>query len=277
MFCTKCGANIPDDSSFCPQCGESFAAAPAAVAVAPVATAPVTQPGLSAKKRGLSKKEFLKTEASAGVKLANKLTLAVFAMVLVLVLLATITVNTISIVDLPIVQMTVPEEEREELMDIVDEADNTMKEFEEALDRIKERYDDESFRRAEDVVDKWEKLSDKFSLSNAIALVDATHDLSTELADELDMKSDIENLEDISQTLRIVRIITYAFGVVIALLALWAATRKKTSLSVACILLSVPVYGLLSSLVLAGLLFVAFVAMAVCTSRVNKAWKKAAI
>lgn len=51
MFCTQCGAKIPDQSKFCPECGAALASASAAVAPIPVVTsaqpAPA-EPSLSA-------------------------------------------------------------------------------------------------------------------------------------------------------------------------------------------------------------------------------------
>lgn len=51
MFCRKCGANIPDDSQFCPKCGVTVVVPP--VTSAPpsedvVAGAPALKPGSSA-------------------------------------------------------------------------------------------------------------------------------------------------------------------------------------------------------------------------------------
>ena len=45
-FCTKCGANIPDQATFCQQCGAAQTATPG-VAPPPVATYSSTQSGLS--------------------------------------------------------------------------------------------------------------------------------------------------------------------------------------------------------------------------------------
>jgi Domain of unknown function (DUF4190)/zinc-ribbon domain len=37
MFCSNCGANVPDTSAFCPQCGKSAAPAPSAQTAEPSA------------------------------------------------------------------------------------------------------------------------------------------------------------------------------------------------------------------------------------------------
>ncbi|MBQ3202701.1 MAG: zinc ribbon domain-containing protein [Clostridia bacterium] len=281
MFCPKCGANIADDSTFCGHCGCALTAtaAPAApvAPAAPAAVAPVAQSGLSAKKRGLSKKEFLSTEAAPGVRMAGKLSLAFFAVILVLILLATITVNTIAVVDLPIIKMAVDDSERDDLIDSVEVADETMEEMEELLEEIEDEFGSKAARQAKKVVNKWEKATRKLSLANLIGVVDATHSLANDVSDKLGMNEEIEALEEVSKILKIVRVVTYAVGIVIALLALWAATAKKTGLCVLGILLYVPACALLSSVLLAVLIFVAFVALAVCTSKVNKAWKKAAV
>ena len=269
MFCPNCGNNIPDDSAFCGHCGTSFAAA------APVATA--TVPGVSAKQRGLSKKQFLATEAAPGVKAAGKIALGVFAAILALILLATITLNTISVVDLPIIKMAVDESEREELTDMMDEGADVLDEFDDLLEEIEEKFGSKTARQAKRMVNKYEKLIRKFSLANTIAAVEAAHDLSTDAAEKLCLKGEIEELEELVKILKTVRTVIYIFGVVIALLALWAATKKAVFPCVLGILLSAPIYCLLASVLLGILIIVAFIVLAVFCSKVNKAWKKVAI
>lgn len=52
MFCTKCGANIPDDAAVCPQCGASTGSAQTAGAntVPPQPAAPLTDDEMVAKR-----------------------------------------------------------------------------------------------------------------------------------------------------------------------------------------------------------------------------------
>jgi hypothetical protein len=271
MFCPNCGNNIPDDSAFCGHCGTSFAAA------APVATAAAPVPGTSAKQRGLSKKQFLATEAAPGVKAVSKIALGVFAAILALILLATITLNTISVVDLPIIKMAVDESEREELVDSMDEASDSMEKMEDALEEIEEELGSKAARQAKKVINKWEKVVRKLSLANLITVVDATHNLADDVSDKLGMDNEIEELEEIAKILKTVRTVIYIFGVVIALLALWAAAGKAVFPCVLGILLSAPVYCLLASVLLGILIVVAFIVLAVFCSKVNKAWKKVAI
>lgn len=275
MFCPNCGNNIPDNSAFCGYCGTAFAAAPAP---APVATAAYgyAQPGTSAKQRGLSKKQFLDTEAAPEVKQAGKLTTVMFAVIAVLILAATITVNTISIVNLPIIKMAVPEREREAMTDSMDNVADVMDEFDDLLDEIKDEYGNKAFRQAKKVVNKWEKAIRKLSLANLIAVVDSTHDLADGIADKLNLDDDIEDLEDIAKILKTVRAVTYIFGIAIVLLTLLVAVKKITGLGVLCILLYVPVCCLLSSVLLGILILVSFIVLMVFTSKVNKAWKRVA-
>ena len=271
MFCPNCGNNIPDDSAFCGHCGTSFAA------TAPVATAAAPVPGTSAKQRGLSKKQFLATEAAPGVKAASKIALGVFAAILALILLATITLNTISVVDLPIIKMAVDESEREELTDIMDEGADVIDEFDDLLEEIEEEFGSKTARQAKKMVNKYEKMIRKFSLANTIAAVEAAHDLSTDAAEKLDLKGEIEELEELVKILKTVRTVIYIFGVVIALLALWAAAGKAVFPCVLGLLLGGIVYCLLASVLLGILIVVAFIVLAVFCSKVNKAWKKVAI
>lgn len=278
MFCPHCGKSIPDNSAFCGYCGASFAAAPVeapvATQVAPVAPA---APGLSAKQRGLSKKQFLATEAAPAVQKAGKLAMITFAAVLALILVATITLNTISVVNLPIIKMAVDENEREEMLDSMDEASDAVEEMDELLEEIEEEFGIKAARQAKKVVKKWENVVRKLSLANLIAVVDATHALADDVSDKLGMDGEIEELEEVAQILKTVRTVIYIFGVVIALLALWAAAKKAVFPCVLGILLSAPVYCLLASVPLGLLLIVAFIVLAVFCSKVNKAWKTAAV
>lgn len=277
MFCPNCGNNIPDDSAFCGNCGANLSAPAAAPApVAPVATVAAPIPGTSAKQRGLSKKQFLATEAAPAVKAASKIALGVFAAILALILLATITLNTISVVDLPIIKMAVDESEREELVDSMDEASDAMEEMEDVLEEIEEEFGSKAARQAKKVINKWEKVVRKLSLANLITVVDATHNLADDVSDKLGMDNEIEELEEVAKILKTVRTVIYIFGVVIALLALWAATRKAVFPCVLGILLSAPVYCLLASVLLGILIVVAFIVLAVFCSKVNKAYKHVA-
>ncbi len=276
MFCPHCGANIADNSSFCGHCGATVGAAPAAP-VMPVAApaVAVAQPGLSAKQRGLSKKQFLATEAAPGVKAASKIAMIVFAVIAALILLATFLTNTIAVVDLPIIKMAVDESERDEMVDSMNVADETMDEMENLLDEIEDEFGSKTARQAKKVVNKWEKATRQLSLANLIAVVDATHGLADEASDKLGMDDEMEVLEEISKILKVIRTVTYACALLIILLALWAAAAKKTGLCVLGIILYVPACALLSNVALAAAIFVAFVVLAVFTSKVNKAWKKA--
>ena len=277
MFCPNCGNNIPDNSVFCGNCGTNLSAPAAAAPVAPVAVAAPGVPGLSAKQRGLKKKQFLATEAAPGVKAAAKIALGVFAAILALILVATMTLNTISVVDLPIIKMAVDESEREELVDSMDEAADAMDEMEDLLDEIEDEFGAKAARQAKQVVNKWEKVVRKLSLANLISVVDATHKLAGDVSDKLGMDNEIEELEEVAKILKTVRTVIYVFGVVIALLALWAATRKAIFPCVLGILLSAPIYCLLASVVVGLAIVVAFIVLAVFCGKVNKAWKNPAI
>lgn len=293
MFCPHCGKNIPDNSAFCGICGANLSAPAAPVAapaapvapveapVAPVATvaAPIpVEQRLTAKQRNMSKKQFLNADGvPANIKAAGKTALGVFAAILALILLATMTLNTINIVNLPIIKMVVEESEREAMTDSMDVAADAMDEMEDVLEEIEEEFGSKTARQAKKVVNKWEKVIRKMSLANLIAVVDATNDLAGDVSDKLGMDGEIEELEEIAKILKTVRTVIYVFGVIIALLALWAATKKAIFPCVLGILLSAPVYCLLASVLLGIAIVVAFIVLAVFCSKVNKAWKKVAI
>lgn len=281
MFCPKCGTNNPDNSTFCGSCGYALAEAPAATYAPAAAYAPVIPvadipSGLSAKNRGLSKKQFLATEAAPAVKNAGKIAMGVFAAILALILLATLILNNISVMNLPIIKMTASEADRDELLDSMDNTSAAMDEMDSVLDEIEDEYGSKTARDAKKVIQKWEKVDNKPSLSNLISLVNATHNLSDDVSDKLGMDDNAEALEEIAKLLKTVRTITYIFGIVIALLALWAATKKAVGPCVLGILLSAPVYCLLTNALLGIAIIVAFIVLAVFCSKVNKAWKTAA-
>ena len=276
MFCPKCGANNPDNSPFCGSCGCALAEAPVA-AYEPAIPITDLQSGLSAKERGLSKKQFLATEAAPAVKSAGKIAMGVFAAILALILLATITLNNISVVNLPIVKMSVGEADRNELLDSMDNGSDTMDEMDDMLEEIEDEFGSKAARDAEKLVKKWENAVRKLSLSNLISLVNTANNLADDVSDKLGMDDSITELEAMAELLKSVRTITYVFGIVIALLALWAATKKAVGPCVLGILLSAPVYCLLSNVLLGIAIIVAFVVLAVFCSKVNKAWKTAAV
>src|SRR4029077_16036718 len=45
LFCSKCGATIPDESTYCMKCGQTTYAAGGAIAIAPAAAGAVGIPG----------------------------------------------------------------------------------------------------------------------------------------------------------------------------------------------------------------------------------------
>ena len=271
MFCPNCGNNIPDDSAFCGHCGTSFAAA------APVATAPApVEQRLTARRRALSKKQFRATEAAPAVKAAGKIALGVFAAILALILLATITVNTINLVNLPIIKMSVEEHEREAMLDSMEDAADELEDAEDRLDEIKDEHGNKVFRQAKGFVKALEKTTRKFSLTNVINLMTTYQKMADDVAEKLNIDDDMDELDEIVKVLKTVRTVTYIFGIVIALLALWAAAGKAVLPCVLGIILSVPVYCLLASVLLGILIFVAFIVLAVFCSKVNKAYKHVA-
>ena len=94
------------------------------------------------------------------------------------------------------------------------------------------------------------------------------------VGDMLGLESVVKGAQDITKIFKVVRILIYGFGALIILLTLWAATARKTGLCILCIILFCPLCAMLSNVLLAVGCFAMFVALAVTTSIVNKAWKK---
>lgn len=264
MNCPNCQAPIPEGTKFCTSCG------------APIA---VEEPKLSAKQRGVKKAQFLKTEAAPAVKKMAKASLIVFAVIVALILIATVNTNSMSMLDLPVVILTADEDEREELQDQLENAGDELNDLDDVLEQIEDEYDSKTVKSTEKFIEKIQDAARKTSLNSIITMVNACEDFVDEVDEEIVEKMDIEDaLEDIREVasiLEVIRAVIYIFGIIVILLALWAALSKITWLSIFCLILYTPVCALLSSILIAVLVFVAFIALAVTTSRVNKAWKRA--
>jgi small-conductance mechanosensitive channel len=234
---------------------------------------------LSAKKRGLKKSEFLKKEASPAVKKAASASLVIFAVLAVLVATATVITNSIAVFDLPIVSMAIDADDRDELEDELDAAADKLEDVDDLLEEIEEEYGKDVFKKTKKVINSIENATRKMSLNNVIALFNTYEDwvdeIDEDVAEKVGLNEVIEEVEEVSSILKIVRIVTYVFAVIVILLALWAAMGKKTGLSILCLILYVPGCALLSNVPIALICFVGFIALAVTTSRVNKAWKTA--
>ncbi len=264
MICPNCNANLPDGSGFCTNCG-----------------AQLEMPKISAKKRGLKKSQFLKTEATPAIKKCDLAAKLIFIVLAALIIIATITTNTISIMELPIVTLAIEEDDREAMTDEMEKAYDELKEtdIDELIEEVEEEYDKKTARLVEDLVDQIKNATKKISLNNTVAMINSYEKLidkvNEDVINELELNELYDTANEMSKVLGIVQYVIYGLGAVALLLTLWAAFGKKTGLCVLCILFYVPICALLSSTLIALLCFVAYTVLAVFTSRVNKAWKKA--
>ena len=236
-----------------------------------------TTPAMSAKMRGLKKSEFLKTEATPAVKKIAFISLIIFAVIAALVIVATITTNATSLVDLPIITMLMDEDDRKEMKNDLKQSAKQLKDADDLIDEIKEEYDSKTAKVAKDVVKKTKAAAKTLSINNVIALMNSCKKLVKTADDEvvsyMDMDEIVESFEEVADIFSIIRTVTYVFAAIVILLTLWSAFSKIPGLSILCIFLYVPACMLLSSVLLGVLVAVALIALAVTTSRVNKAWK----
>lgn len=267
MICSNCQQTIPDDSGFCTACGTAVAA---------------PQPQMSAKQRGLKKLEFLKNEATPAVKKTATASMIIFGVLAVLIAVATILTISISFFNIPIVSAFMSESDRNMIDSSLDEAAYRLDEMEDGvLKKIEEEYGAEIYQKTAKLLKVTRKAANRLSLNNSIAMVDTytewvnTVDIDNEEIEELNLEGIVAEVEEVSSTLKTVRTIAYVFAIIIILLLLWAAACKITGLGILCIFLYVPVCALLSNVVIALVCFAGLIALAVTTSRVNKAWKKA--
>ncbi|MBE6712099.1 MAG: zinc-ribbon domain-containing protein [Ruminococcaceae bacterium] len=295
MFCTKCGANLPETAQFCTTCGnpiENANAAPAPTPAPAPAANPYAAPALgvdpfgmpapekiSAKKRGIKKAQFLKTEASQQVKMVGMASLIIFAVAAVLILLSALNVSSAPLWELPIVTMTVDEEEIDSMKEDLEESSADLDDAEDFLDEIEKEYGSDEAELMEEFIDVVREATDELSLNNVIAMLDyaekAVEEMDDEVLEDMKLAESIESLEEVAGLFKVIRLIILGFAILVILLALWAAMGKRTGICILCMILYVPLCALMSSGVYAILILVALIALAVTTFMVNKAWKTA--
>ena len=242
----------------------------------PMATAPKSH--RSAKQRGLTKKHFLSTEASTGVKVAGKISLPLFIVLMAMILIACYITNNTSVLRLPVAGVILSDSQLEDAENMLEDTADQLEDADKLLARVENRFGNRGIDQARALLKNTQKLVQTPSLANYISVANTYEKLLKETDDSiaslLDMDGIIDSARMITQALKIVYIAIYGFGALVILLTLWATTARKTGLCILCILLFCPTCALLSNVLLAVLSFVTFVALAVTISIVNKAWKK---
>jgi len=269
MICPKCGANVDAGTPFCVSCG----------ALIQDQTVSSLRPGeqLSAKKRGLSKSEFIANEAGEGIKRASLISYIAAAVVALLVIICVIVVNTTPIYNLSIVKMAVDEDEIEDLKEITDEAADFADEALEILEDFEDDLDSEELKVVEKYIAKAEKCLRNPSIAACSDLAKsakaaADRDIDEDLIRRLDVDA-MDEIEEIGAMFDSIIAIGYVYAIIVIALAALSAYFKRTVLAV---LAMIPV--VLYTIILAGFLWLVLIVgalgvLAVMNSQVNKAYK----
>lgn len=272
MFCPNCGANLPEGTAFCGNCGASQKPQQQAPTQQPVYQAPVYQappqyqPTMPAS-TPTSKKDFLANYASPSVKTSAKLVTISFLLTLALIFASIIVPLSTPFFEIPSVSLllTLAEADPDEL---TDEMDNLLDEAKSSLKAEKNVMDDEELEAAEAVVDSLEVLTENFSVLNFKNLVSVMEKEGDDYMDSADM----EEIEEIGQIMDIVIGALIGAFFLPLLFALLGGFTKSTGLTVTAL-----VFTVLSQLGLCGLLFVAlslvlFIFQAVQCSKIKTAY-----
>ena len=268
MFCPKCGTNLPEETTVCPSCGNQMQAQE---------QPPVMQ--LSAKARGLKKKEFLAKEASQSVKNAAKFSLISFAVAVVLVFVSVIVASNTAFYDLPLVTLVMDDSELEQMEDDLKVDSDLFDEARETLDEIEEVIDRSDYKAIDKFIDLIEDVAEKPTLSNFTAAVKQAEEVADiDLDEEVEAKFDFDSLDSMEEALEIlntVKIIAYVFAIIVSLIALLAFFRKSIGLVIFDAILAAPFVLAFAGFIWYALILAAFIAMIVFFSQINKAYKNA--
>lgn len=191
MFCYKCGADVPDGSQFCPNCGNAF------TAENDVKTQEVNQNSQETVKENTvntttesqyhplyTKKEYLKKEASPKVKLIYKyLPFTAIACVL-LAVVSYITVFNTPIQNIPVASFaiklgfSIAGEPIYEFDEFMEEYEEEMEYYAERMEWVLEEneheFNNKQTELIEDYIELYEKMADKPTLNNILKLIKYT-------------------------------------------------------------------------------------------------------
>ncbi|MBQ6845692.1 MAG: zinc ribbon domain-containing protein [Oscillospiraceae bacterium] len=278
MFCPKCGANVPDTSAFCPGCGSSVSSAttfrPGAPSIDtsnydPTAPRPVSTRsyGSSAKSRGLSKNQYLKTEAPENIKKLAKSTYLLFAVAAILAGLCLFSALTTPFYDLPLFSVVfdtlgtdIEDEWKEEVEDR--EADETYyRELRDAGYISSAEYESRM-----DELDMYMEFAEDPTINNVGTLIDETEKRAGILAesDEFAWAPRLYNVVIITLYFITIMIIGFAF----------LSAYLKSTVSAVFTAIFAALFGFsMSPAILAFLAVVSAIVLAVVCTRINKAYK----
>jgi hypothetical protein len=131
----------------------------------------------------ISKREFLKTKASASVKRSSAFVLITFLLSMVLIVASAVAPLSMSFFDIPVVSIVISliDDEEADPDLLIEELEESHEALERAFEKEEYRMSKKERRAAEEGLDTLEELTDTPSILNFKALLDSADDLTDEL------------------------------------------------------------------------------------------------
>lgn len=273
MFCTQCGASLPDDARFCTSCGADLSQEASDYSAQAVTySAPVYEG------RPASKKEYLASLATPKTKTAAKL-LPIFVAVCVLVMvIGHICMLNASMEDIPVFAMIMEEEGiddfdevKDEMYDAIDEVEDLYDYYE---DEIEDVLSDKEMKYIDQLFEDMENCAQTYSINNIKAMCETAEKISnTDAAEYMNLEDDFDELNEILEAFEIATTVALVLSILSLLFTIIGGLCRVGGLVIVGL-----IFSTIFCLVLYGALFVilnaaAHIALFVMIRNVNKEYK----
>lgn len=257
MFCTKCGAQVPEGNAFCTKCGNKVGTAPAQQPVAPQSAKEKIDIAEKLKSVKLPKFDFVKSEDGEKKPFENPFAgnkpLLVKALALacvVLLLLSYVAAVNVSFDKIPIVSMvfTMADEEGEieEMKEELEDLSELLQEgYEAGEDELKDVLSKREIKDLEKFIDAVADCAKKMSLHNFSKMMSRYEPLEDFDMDALGrhLLGSVEEAKEINSILGVIKAFLLIGALVCAVFVFFGGFKFKTGLAITGTVLTV-LYGL---------------------------------